>query len=120
MEPARENSDENREATLTRDDAEQIRRDLAAHGTAFVMDGRRVDPDAVTVAEGYWRVRVPGSMGEAHLTTHADEHTLCGYYRRPYGGWPQVYGPIDGEAARMDEAHCLTCRRQIPRIGSDA
>lgn len=54
MEPARENSGENSGATLTREDAEQIRRDLAAHGTAFVLDGRRVDPSAVRVREDWW------------------------------------------------------------------
>lgn len=105
---APENSGEN--------SGDQIRRDLAHHGTAFVLDGQRIDPDAITVHDGYWRVRVPGSMGEAHLTTPADQFTLCGHHRRPYDGWSLVYGPVDPEAARTDVTICLTCRGQIPRL----
>lgn len=102
---APENSGEN--------SGDQLRHDLAHHGAAFVLDGHRVDPDAVRVLPRCWRVRVPGSMGEAHLTTLADERSLCGYHRRPYEGWPQVFGPIRAEAARDDVTLCLTCRGQV-------
>lgn len=102
---APENSGEN--------SGDQLRHDLAHHGAAFVLDGHRVDPDAVRVLPRYWRVRVSPSMGEAHLATLAGKRTLCGYHRRPYGGWPQMFGLFRADDVRDDVTLCLTCRGQV-------